>query len=88
MAKILERVGSMLVTSLPVIIRALGIIGTVAMLLVGGGMFTHNIEPLHHALLFIPGLLGDLLTGLVVGGALVLFAKLIAKIRMVKNVEK
>lgn len=57
-----------LVAALPVVIRALGIIGTIAMLLVGGGMYTHNIEMVHHALEFMPSLSAELLLGLVVGG--------------------
>ena len=63
--------GSLLVTSLPWVIRGLGIIGTIAMLLVGGGMFTHNIEYVHHALAFIPSLLADFIVGFVVGAVLV-----------------
>lgn len=63
--------GSLLVTSLPWVIRGLGIIGTIAMLLVGGGMFTHNIEYVHHALAFMPSLLADFIVGFVVGAVLV-----------------
>lgn len=59
--------GRLLVASLPKVIRGLGIIGTVAMLLVGGGMFTHNIPFFHHLLHSIPELLLNLLIGLAVG---------------------
>lgn len=61
----------MLVVSLPWIIRALGIIGTVAMLLVGGGMFTHNIAAIHHLTAVLPTLAADLLVGTTVGALLV-----------------
>ncbi len=74
----LEGTGSILVASLPIVIRALAIIGTIAMLLVGGGMFTHNISRLHHALVFLPSLLADLLIGLTVG-AVLLSLQLLAK---------
>ncbi|MFA6189324.1 MAG: DUF808 domain-containing protein [Sulfuricurvum sp.] len=61
------KMGEMLVTALPKVIKALAVIGTVAMLLVGGGIFVHNIEPVHHALGFLPLLIAELASGLVVG---------------------
>jgi predicted DNA repair protein MutK len=67
-AQVYKRTGTLLVSSLPKVIKALGIIGTVAMLLVGGGMFVHNIETVHHMLSFMPTLAADLAAGLVVGG--------------------
>jgi predicted DNA repair protein MutK len=60
-------IGEALVNALPKVIRLLGIIGTIAMLLVGGGMFVHNIEAIHHLLSVIPTLAADLLVGLVIG---------------------
>ena len=80
----LEWTGSTLVASLPLVIRALGIIGTIAMLLVGGGMFTHNISRLHHVLVFLPSLLADMMVGLTVG-AMLLGIMLLAK-KVVKQV--
>jgi len=68
-SRLLKRFGELLIVSLPIIIRILGVIGTIAMLLVGGGMFTHNIPAVHHGLEFMPGLLASLLCGLVVGAA-------------------
>ncbi len=76
----LEWIGSTLVASLPIVIRALGIIGTIAMLLVGGGMFTHNISSLHHALVFLPSLLADLLIGILVGAVLLSIMQLAKKV--------
>lgn len=63
--------GKGLVTALPRVIRLLSVVGTVAMLLVGGGMFVHNIDAVHHALAMMPSLLGELVAGLVVGAVLV-----------------
>jgi predicted DNA repair protein MutK len=68
---VMSRFGMFLVKSLPVVIRALTVIGTIAMLLVGGGMFTHNLHFLHEMLHAIPSVLGDLLVGIVVGSILV-----------------
>jgi hypothetical protein len=59
--------GELLIAALPLVIRLLGIIGTIAMLLVGGGMFVHNIDALHHALSLLPTLFADFTVGLVVG---------------------
>lgn len=70
-SKIVGKIGSFLVVSLPWVIRGLSIIGTIAMLLVGGGMFTHNIDYVHHALAFMPSLLADFIVGFVVGAVLV-----------------
>lgn len=69
-AGLLRWSGGLLIVSLPWVIRGLSIIGTVAMLMVGGGMFTHNIEAVHHALDFIPSLLATLLCGLIVGAVI------------------
>lgn len=74
-------IGMLLVKSLPVIIRGLTIIGTIAMLLVGGGMFTHNISILHQVLHFMPQLLGDLLVGIVVGTVLLAAHMLFTTVR-------
>jgi len=73
--------GALLVRSLPLVIRALAVIGTVAMLLVGGGMFTHNLHYLHHLTEMVPAVFPNLLIGCVVGTALVLAQKLVARIR-------
>ncbi len=63
----MKSLGQFLVAALPHTIRLLGVIGTIAMLLVGGGMFVHNIDALHHLLVALPALLSELLAGLVVG---------------------
>ncbi|MDP3301867.1 MAG: DUF808 domain-containing protein [Sulfuricurvum sp.] len=62
-----QNTGNILVLGLPKVVKALAVIGTIAMLLVGGGIFVHNIEPLHHALTFLPMLLAELSSGLAIG---------------------
>lgn len=69
--RILKLIGDGLVALLPRIIWLLSIVGTLAMLLVGGGIFVHYVEPLHQAVEGLPGLLADFLVGLS-GGLLVL----------------
>jgi predicted DNA repair protein MutK len=62
-----DKIGLLLVKTLPYIIRSLGVIGTLAMILVGGGIFVHNIHFIHDLVKGIPKLLGEFLAGLVVG---------------------
>lgn len=69
-ARGLKSLGKLLVASLPQVIRLLGVVGTIAMLLVGGGMYVHNIEMVHHWVEGLPTLAGDLLSGLVVGAVI------------------
>ncbi|MEJ2133619.1 MAG: DUF808 domain-containing protein [Desulfofustis sp.] len=80
-AAMLRAAGSLLVASLPWVIRALGVIGTIAMLLVGGGMFTHNLHALHHAVEVLPAFFINLLVGGVVGTVLLAAQQLVLKIR-------
>jgi predicted DNA repair protein MutK len=44
------KLGHLLVKALPVVIKALGVIGTIALIMVAGGIFAHRIEYLHHIL--------------------------------------
>jgi predicted DNA repair protein MutK len=60
-------VGQLLVKSLPVIIKALSVIGTVALVLVSGGIFVHNIEYLHHLLPNSPAIVVEFGMGLIAG---------------------
>ncbi len=81
LARMLKALGALLVASLPWVIRALGVIGTIAMLLVGGGMFTHNLHALHRAAEVMPAFFINLLIGGVVGLVLVGAQQLVRKIR-------
>lgn len=80
-ARIMKSGGELLVASLPKVIRLLSIVGTVAMLLVGGGMYVHNIEAVHHALAFMPYLLAELIAGLIVGAVLLVAMHLVKAAR-------
>ncbi len=77
----MAQTGTLLVASLPYVIRTLGVVGTIAMLLVGGGMYSHNIPAVHHAVNFMPLLLANLLLGIVVGGIVLMVQLSIQKIR-------
>ena len=73
--------GVLLVKSLPVIIKLLGIVGTVALILVSGGIFAHNIEYLHHLLPHLPSMIRELMIGMVAGLVMVATLKGVQKIR-------
>jgi predicted DNA repair protein MutK len=64
---IVSALGSLLVKSLPIIIRVLGVVGTIALILVSGGIFVHNIEYLHHLLPSVPAMVKEFAFGLVAG---------------------
>ncbi|WP_379969079.1 DUF808 domain-containing protein [Epilithonimonas sp. UC225_85] len=40
--------GQFLIKALPIVIKILGVVGTIALLLVSGGIFLHNIDYIHH----------------------------------------
>ena len=63
----LRFIGETLVVALPNVIRILTVVGTIAMLLVAGGIFSHNVEELHHLLPFLPSIIRDFLIGMLLG---------------------
>ncbi|MCS4436901.1 DUF808 domain-containing protein [Aquiflexum gelatinilyticum] len=71
-------VGLLLVKSLPIVIRILAVVGTIALLLVSGGIFAHNIEFLHHILPNWPTMLKEFVLG-IVGGIIALVSIAIVK---------
>jgi hypothetical protein len=85
--------GNFLVKALPWVIKSLSVIGTIALLLVAGGIFVHNIDFFHHFLETWPSFIRDFIVGLGVGAItlLVIFPikKLINNIKSKKhNSEK
>ena len=67
-----DTVGRLLVNALPYVIKGLAIIGTIALLLVSGGIFTHSIDFLYDFAPSIPAILKDFIVGLIVGSLAVL----------------
>lgn len=62
-----DKVGRFFVNALPVVIKSLAVIGTIALLLVSGGIFVHNVPFLHDVLPNVPSILVEFAMGLVVG---------------------
>lgn len=63
----LSVVGNVLVKALPVIIKLLAVVGTLALIMVSGGIFVHNIEYLHHLFPQLPSIVKEVGFGLAAG---------------------
>ncbi|EIA10585.1 DUF808 domain-containing protein [Flavobacterium frigoris] len=70
--------GGVLIQALPQVIKTLAFVGTIALLLVAGGIFAHEIELLHHFLTSFPDILKEFILGLI-GGIIVLGIVLLLK---------
>ncbi|WP_159477797.1 DUF808 domain-containing protein [Dyadobacter sp. 3J3] len=81
-----SKLGHLLVNALPVIIKVLGAVGTVALLLVSGGIFVHNIHYLHELFPKLPSTIKDLALGLIVG--LIAFLMVISFKKVLSLVKK
>lgn len=76
--------GQVLIKALPIVIKILGVVGTIALLLVSGEIFLHNIDYIHH--LLPENILSKLGLGIVFGLAAVLLATIGKKIfKLVKS---
>ena len=71
-----DKIGRVLVNALPKVIKSLAVIGTIALLLVAGGIFVHNIHFIHGLVERIPSIIGEFIVGLVVGFLTLLFVNL------------
>lgn len=76
----LHAFGNMLVKALPLVIKGLSIVGTIALMLVAGGIFAHNIDFFHHILENWPSIIKEFLIGVVVGFLALLVFKLVKKL--------
>ena len=85
--------GRGILVAAPWLMRALSVLGTAAMFLVGGGILTHGIGPLHHAIEAASAAVGggvagglvstliDGLTGVIAGGLVLAGVKLVGRLR-------
>jgi len=62
-----KTIGNILVQALPKVIKSLAVIGTIALILVAGGIFVHNIDFLHHLFPQLPSILKEFCIGLIIG---------------------
>lgn len=78
--RLLKKTGFFMVRALPVIIRTLKIVGTLAMILVGGGIFVHNIDLVHELVHGWPAYPADFVIGLTFGSVFLLVYLLLKKL--------
>lgn len=78
-----KTIGNILVQALPKVIKSLAVIGTIALILVAGGIFAHNIDFLHHLFPKLPSIVREFSFGLLIGflvlGLVNLFKKIFRK---------
>lgn len=82
--KVSASLGSFLLKFAPLLMKFLGIAGTIAMFLVGGGILTHGVPQLHHFKETLPSLAGtgvDLLAGVAAGGLCLLAVTIVKKFK-------
>jgi predicted DNA repair protein MutK len=78
----LSGVGQTLIKALPIVIKALAVIGTIALLLVSGGIFMHNISYIHDLVPHnIPSIVAEFLVGIVFGIVAVLLMTIFVKVK-------
>src|SRR5690606_27190500 len=75
----LAALGRLLVRSLPVVIKILSVVGTIALLMVAGGIFVHNIDYFHHILPTWNSTLKEMLIGFGMGLIVVVIITLVKK---------
>lgn len=75
-----KSLGTILVQALPKVIKSLSVIGTIALILVAGGIFVHNIDFLHHFAPQLPAIIKEFAVGLVFGFIVLGIVNLLKKI--------
>lgn len=80
---VLNHLGNFLIRALPIVIKSLAVIGTIALILVAGGIFVHHIEFIHHFVVQInlPSILIEFIVGLIVGLFTLLFVNVLKAIK-------
>ena len=86
-----QKLGAAIIAAAPRLMGALGLVGTIAMFLVGGGIIVHGVEPVARWVESVAGesgllswllpTLGNLVVGILCGAVLVGLVTLVKKIR-------
>ena len=64
----MSSLGGILIKALPLVIKGLAVVGTIALILVSGGIFLHNIEYVHHLIPYsIPSTVAEFVVGIAFG---------------------
>ena len=76
-----KALGRGMVATLPWLIKAIGLLGTVALLLVAGDMIIHHVHMVHRLVETWPGALAATAVALVVGGVEVALVELVRRLK-------
>jgi predicted DNA repair protein MutK len=81
-------IGNILVKALPIVIKSLTVIGTIALILVAGGIFVHYIPFFHHIVptINLPAIIKEFVIGLALGIVVLGFVSLFKKIFKKKEI--
>ena len=81
-------IGNILVKALPIVIKSLTVIGTIALILVAGGIFVHYIPFFHHIVptINLPAIVKEFVIGLALGIVVLGFVNLFKKIFKKKEI--
>ena len=77
----LKKTGILLIRSMPVVIKILSYLGTIAMILVAGSIYLHNISFIHDTFSLLPVIISELIVGIVMGIVIFAFIKLINAVK-------
>jgi predicted DNA repair protein MutK len=78
--------GNFLIALMPKIIKFLSVFGTIAMILVGGGILSHNIETIHHYFIdSLPGIVNEAIVGIIFGAIILVILNIYHKIKDVSK---
>jgi predicted DNA repair protein MutK len=81
-------IGNILVKALPIVIKSLTVIGTIALILVAGGIFVHYIPFFHHLApqINLPAIIKEFVVGLLLGFVVLGFVNLFKKLFKKKEI--
>ncbi|MDD2357361.1 MAG: DUF808 domain-containing protein [Thiovulaceae bacterium] len=72
-----DKVGTFFIRAMPKVIHILGVVGTFAMIMVGGGILAHHLEFLHpYFIENIPSIINEILVGFVIGIVIIMVVRL------------
>jgi predicted DNA repair protein MutK len=78
----MSSLGGILIKALPLVIKFLGVVGTIALILVSGGIFLHNIDYVHHLVpQNIPSIVAEFGVGIAFGLVAVLLMMVFKKVK-------
>jgi len=76
----IAKTGKAFINLLPIVIKVLGVVGTIALLLVSGEIFSHRVDYFHHLLTNLPAIARQVIFALVMGTITFLIVTLVKKI--------